>query len=89
MKLSDLTNTEQSILNLLNQSKKNPIQWDKMPKQEVLTHLYGWDNPHVNIKKLLTPREKSLLRENGYLINNELKNNTQLLIETRRKRKRP
>jgi hypothetical protein len=66
--------------------KYNTIVIDP-PEQEVLTHLYGWDNKHVNIKKLLTPKEKSLLIERGYKIGNKLKSNVNLLESIRRDRK--
>lgn len=84
-----LTSKEKELLNLINFTKKNPIKWDRMPKQEVYTHLYGWDNPHIDINTLLTPKEKEILKSKGYTINNNLKNNTNLLIEVRKLRKNP
>jgi hypothetical protein len=58
MLLKNLTKTEIQNLENINKLRvienKNPIQFDKMPKQEVLTHLYGWDNPNIDINNLLT-----------------------------------
>lgn len=84
-----LTSKEKELLNLINLNKKKPIKWDRMPKQEVYTHLYGWDNPHVDINTLLTPKEKEILINKGYTINNNLKNNTKLLSDIRKLRKNP
>lgn len=87
MNISKLTSKEKELLALLNKKSKKPIQWDKMPQQEVYTHLYGWDNPHVDINLLLTPREKSILTQNGFKITNGLKENVELLKRVRRIRK--
>jgi hypothetical protein len=93
MLLKNLTKTEIQNLENINKLRvienKNPIQFDKMPKQEVLTHLYGWDNPNIDINNLLTPKEKEILKNDGYEIDENLKNNINLLKKTRVKRKRP
>ena len=93
MNLSKLTEKEKYTLRLINkdrvENKKKPIKWESMPEQEVLTHLYGWDNKHVHIRKLLTPQEKYLLINKGYKIGNKLKKNVPLLESIRRLRKNP
>lgn len=89
MKTSTLTKKEKEILNLINSVRKNPIKWDKMPKQEVYTHLYGWNNPHIDINILLTPKEISILTNNGYKITNDLKKDVELLTTIRKIRKNP
>jgi hypothetical protein len=93
MNLNSLTNSEKHILSLINkdrvENKKVAIKWDRMPKQEVLTHLYGWDNKHISIKRLLTPKEKELLKSKGYKIKNSLKENIPLLKSIRNTRKNP
>lgn len=93
MKISKLTQKELNLLSLINKdridNKKSPIKWDRMPEQEVLTHLYGWDNKHIHIRKLLTPQEKYLLINKGYKIGNKLKKNVPLLESIRRLRKNP
>ena len=93
MKLSKLTSKEKHTLSLINkdrvENKKSPIRWDRMPEQEVLTHLYGWDNKYVNINNLLTPMEKKLLTDRGYKIDNSLKRKVNLLETIRRIRKNP
>jgi hypothetical protein len=89
MKISILTEKEREVLNLINSTRKTPIKWDKMPKQEVYTHLYGWNNPHIDINILLTPKEKNILIKNGYQITNELKKNVELLSKVRKIRKNP
>jgi hypothetical protein len=89
MKLNELTSKELEILNLINDSREEPIQWDLMPKQEVYVHLYGWDNPHVDINLLLTPKEKSIILNAGYDINNNLKRDVAFLKRVRRIRKNP
>ena len=60
-----------------------------MPKQEVLTHLYGWDNPNIDINEQLTPKEKELIKKEGYQIEQNLKNNVDFLKKIRGKRKNP
>ena len=89
MKISSLSSKEKEILDLINKNRQKPISWDKMPKQEVLTHLYGWDNPNIDINILLTPKEKQLLKAEGYQIDQSLKNNVELLKRIRGKRKNP
>lgn len=89
MKIEKLTTHEKQILSLINKDRTERIQWDKMPQQEVYTHIYGWDNPHIDINLLLTPREKMILLRNGHDINNGLKRNIPLLRKTRIKRKNP
>ena len=93
MLLKNLTKTEIQNLENINKLRvienKNPIQFDKMPKQEVLTHLYGWGNPNIDINNLLTPKEKEILKNDGYEIGENLKNNINLLKKTRVKRKKP
>ena len=84
-----LTSKEKELLELINLNKENPIKWKAMPKQEVYTHLYGWDNPHVDINTLLTPKEKEILIAKGYTINNNLKNDPKLLSDIRKLRKNP
>ena len=87
MNINKLTNKERKILSLINENRKKPIKCDKMPKQEVYTHLYGWDNPHIDINLLLTPKEKLILIDGGHKITNELKANPQLLDKVRNIRK--
>jgi len=57
MLLKNLTGAERENLENINKLRatknKRPIQFDKMPKQEVLTHLYGWDNPNIDINEQL------------------------------------
>jgi hypothetical protein len=84
-----LTSKEKELLDLINLNKENPIKWKAMPKQEVYTHIYGWDNPHIDINKLLTPKEKEILISKGYTINNNLKNDPKLLSDIRKLRKNP
>jgi hypothetical protein len=93
MLLKNLTKTEIKNLENINKIRvienKTPIKFDKMPKQEVLTHLYGWDNPNIDINDLLTPKEKEILKADGYVIDNSLKNDINLLKRIRAKRKNP
>ena len=93
MLLKNLTKTELRNLENFNKLRvdknKRPIQFDKMPKQEVLTHFYGFDNPNIDINDLLTPKEKDILKSQGYVIDNNLKNNVELLKKTRILRKNP
>ena len=84
-----LTDKEKELLNLINLNRKSPIKWKGMPKQEVYTHIYGWDNPHIDINNLLTPKEKEILISRGYTINNNLKNDPTLLSNIRKMRKNP
>lgn len=93
MLLKSLTKTERENLENINKVRvignKRPIKFENMPKQEVLTHLYGWDNPNIDINMLLTPKEKQLLKAEGYQIDQSLKNNVELLKRIRGKRKNP
>ena len=93
MKLSKLTSKEKHTLSLINkdrvENKKSPIKWDRMPNQEVLTHLYGWGNKYVGIENLLTPKEKSILVDKGYKIDESLKRRVNLLESIRKIRKNP
>ena len=89
MKIDNLTSVEKNLLYLISKSKNKDIKWDKMPKQEVYTHLYGWDNPNVDINLLLTPKEKDILRQRGYSISNDLKKDVELLSNVRKMRKNP
>lgn len=93
MNINTLTKNERHILNLINKDRvdnnKPQIKWNRMPKQEVLTHLYGWDNKHISINELLTPKEKELLKSKGYKIKNKLKENVPLLKSIRAIRKNP
>ena len=84
-----LTSKEKELLELINLNKENPIKWKAMPKQEVYTHLYGWNNPHIDINILLTPKEKNILIKNGHQITNDLKKNVELLSKVRKIRKNP
>ncbi len=93
MLLKNLTGPERENLENINKLRatknKRPIQFDKMPKQEVLTHLYGWDNPNIDINKQLTPKEKELIKKEGYQIDQSLKNNVDFLKKIRGMRKNP
>lgn len=89
MKMSSLSSKEKEILDLINKNRQKPINWDKMPKQEVLTHIYGFDNPNIDIEKLLTPKEKRILNDLGYIVTNALKQNVDVLKRVRLLRKNP
>jgi hypothetical protein len=89
MNIDRLTDKESHLLDLISDDMGRDMQWHSMPQQEVYTHLYGWDNPHMDINLLLTPREKLLLLHNGHDINNKLKSDTELLSRVRRLRKNP
>lgn len=89
MKISSLSSKEKEILDLINKNRQKPISWDKMPKQEVLTHIYGFDNPNIDIENLLTPKEKRILNDLGYIVTNALKHNVDILKRVRLLRKNP
>jgi len=89
MKVSSLSSKEKEILDLINKNRQKPINWEKMPKQEVLTHIYGFDNPNIDIDKLLTPKEKRILNDLGYIVTNALKQNVDVLKRARLLRKNP
>jgi hypothetical protein len=89
MKVSSLSSKEKEILDLINKNRQKPINWEKMPKQEVLTHIYGFDNPNIDIDKLLTPKEKKILNDLGYIVTNALKQNVDVLKRVRLLRKNP
>ncbi len=89
MKVSSLSSKEKEILDLINKNRQKPINWEKMPKQEVLTHIYGFDNPNIDIDKLLTPKEKKILNDLGYIVTNALKQNVNVLKRVRLLRKNP
>lgn len=86
-----LINTHQLTLSKINVNReskgKTPIQWEKMPIQEIYVHIYGWNTPYVSIENLLTPKEKVILVSNGYKISNTLKSNEALLRKVRVMRK--
>jgi hypothetical protein len=93
MNINTLNKNERNILSLINKDRvennKTQIKWDRMPRQEILTHIYGWDNKHISIKKLLTPKEKQLLKDKGYKIKKSLKEDVTLLKSIRSLRKNP